>query len=129
MHRLISVSLCVVGAALAVAACTRASEVDEASPPPAAAPAEAPAQATTPEAPAISTEDACRQIVERQYGQAGPAVTFLNGEISWRAPVDGGRLSFACAVDGDQVSLTREGETQTYSLNTSAADAAQEEAP
>lgn len=79
--------------------------------------------------PAISTEDACRQIVERQYGQVGPAVTFLNGEISWRAPVDGGRLSFACAVDGDQVSLTREGETQTYSLNTSAADAAQEEAP
>lgn len=78
--------------------------------------------------PVISTEAACRQAIEAQFGQSGPAVTFVGGAISWRAPVDGGRMSFDCAVDGDTVSLTREGQTQTYTLNAAADDAAEEEA-
>jgi hypothetical protein len=77
---------------------------------------------------AISTEDACRQAVQAQFGQEGPAVTFIDGVISWRAPVDGGRLSFTCAVNGHQVSLTREGETQVVTLNTAADSSAQQEA-
>ena len=81
-----------------------------------------------PAQPAISTEAACRQIVERQFGQSGDAVTVEGANISWRAPVDGGRLRFACAVDGDQVSLTRDGQVQTFSLNETADETAQEEA-
>jgi hypothetical protein len=78
---------------------------------------------------AISTEDACRQAVQAQFGQQGPAVTFIDGVISWRAPVDGGRLSFTCAVDGNAVSLTRDGETQIVTLNATADRSAQQEAP
>ncbi len=81
-----------------------------------------------PDRPQVSVENACRQIVERQFGQSGDAVTFEGANISWRAPVDGGRLRFACAVDGDQVSLTRDGQVQTFSLNETADETAQEEA-
>ena len=130
MRRLISASLCLVGTALAVAACTRASETDDARLPAAAQPAEVSDEpaAVSSGAP-VSDEVACRRAVEIQYGQSGPAITFLNGEISWRAPVDGGRLSFTCAVEGTDVTLTRDGQRQVVTLNTSADAAAQEEAP
>ena len=83
------------------------------------------------DAPALPTrtaEEACRQIVERHFGQSGDAVAFEGSNISWRAPVDGGRMHFACAVNGDRVTLTRDGQVQTFSLNQTAANPAQEEA-
>lgn len=116
---------------LTLAACSEPAAAPEAQvEAPAAAPAaEAPAEtAEVAPAAALSVEGACRQAVEAQFGQSGPAVTFFGGAISWRAPVDGGRLSFDCAVNGDTVSLTREGQTQTYTLNAAATDAAEEEA-
>jgi len=117
-------------AALTMAACSRAENTtaDPASEPEVATDmAAAPADAVE-VSQVQSSEAACRQAVQAQFGQEGPAVTFINGEISWRAPVDGGRLSFACTVDGSQVSLTREGETQVVTLNTTAAAPAQQEA-
>ncbi len=83
------------------------------------------------DAPALPTrtaEEACRQIVERHFGQSGDAVAFEGSNISWRAPVDGGRMRFVCAVNGDRVTLTRDGQVQTFSLNQTAANPAQEEA-
>lgn len=78
--------------------------------------------------PAVSTERACRQAVQVQFGQSGPAVTFIDGVVSWRAPVDGGRLSFTCTVNGDAVSLARESETLVVTLNAPADRSAQQEA-
>lgn len=115
---------------LAVGACSRPSDAPsgptsepEIATEPAAAPADAVAASQAP-----SAETACRQAVQTQYGQEGGAVTFTDGTISWRAPVDGGRLSFACAVNGQTVTLTREGETRTITLNTAADPSVQQEA-
>ena len=128
MGRLISASAGL-AVALAMSGCSPATEDAQTTPPPAAAPESAPVVA--PQAPApISLEAACRQAVETNYGQAGEAVTFEAGSaiVSWRAPVDGGRLSFTCAVDGDAVTLTRDGQIQVVTLNTSADETAQQEA-
>lgn len=114
---------------LTLAGCSEPAAAPEAEAPAGAPAAEAPVEtAAVAPASALSVEDACRQAVEARFGQSGPAVTFFGGAISWRAPVDGGRLSFDCAVNGDTVSLTREGQTQTYTLNAAATDAAEEEA-
>jgi len=78
--------------------------------------------------PAVSMERACRQAVQVQFGQEGQAVTFIGGVVSWRAPVDGGRLSFTCTVNGDAVSLAREGETLVVTLNAPSDRSAQQEA-
>ena len=88
-----------------------------------------PAATTQADAP-VSLEAACREAVETNYGQVGEAVSFEAGSatVSWRAPVDGGRLSFTCAVDGDAVTLTRDGQIQVVTLNTSADETAQQEA-
>ena len=104
--------------------------------------AEAPAAAAAPEAPAAATaasaprtlEDACRTAVNMMYGQDGAAVTFEpSGEgvatVTWRAPVDGGRLTFQCTADGDQVSLSHESRQVSVNLsNNAVASATQQEA-
>ena len=119
----------VLAAALAVSACSPAAEVSEAAEAPAAVAQPAAEVAPTP-APAPTLEAACRQAVETNYGQVGQAVTFEAGAetVSWRAPVDGGRLIFTCALEGDTVTLTRDGQTQVVTLNTSAVQSAQQEA-
>jgi hypothetical protein len=70
----------------------------------------------------MSVEQMCREAARRLYGQDGAAVSFdaSNFSISWPAPVDGGRLAFACSHVGNQVSLTRDGERQTVDVLTSA---------
>lgn len=123
-------SVMVSATALAVVAC--APEGDAAPP----ASAEPPAEAVADQAPApaqeaafeLTVEEACRRAVQDQYGQGGAAVTYVGGVISWRAPVDGGRLSFGCAVTGNEVWLTRDGEVQVVTLNTTADSSAQQEA-
>ncbi len=82
---------------------------------------EAPAAAVAPaveQAPALTIEASCRQAVERLYGQTGTAVTFDESDfsLSWPAPVDGGRLRFACGVVGSQVTLSNERQSQTVDL-------------
>lgn len=81
------------------------------------------------EAP-VSLEAACRQAVQVQYGQADADIAYdaPTGTVSWRAPVDGGRLSFACAVQGGQVTLAREGQAQIITLPTSTAGTVEKEA-
>jgi hypothetical protein len=76
----------------------------------------------------VSTETACRQAVQVQYGQAEADVAYDAGTVSWRAPVDGGRLSFTCAVQGAQVTLSRDGQTQIVILPTSTAGTVEKEA-
>ena len=49
-------------------------------------------------------QSACRDVVNRMFGQEGDAVTFKStgervAEVSWRAPVDGGRLEFECDLN------------------------------
>jgi hypothetical protein len=103
-------------AGLAVTACGQA----PADPAPAAA--EAPVTDTAPPsaapAPALSIEQSCRQAVEILYGQSGAAVTFDASDfnLSWPAPVDGGRLAFACSVVGSQVTLSNARQTRTVDL-------------
>lgn len=68
--------------------------------------------------PALSIEESCRQAVEVLYGQSGAAVTFDASDfsLSWPAPVDGGRLNFACSVVGSQVTLSNDRQTRTVDL-------------
>ena len=99
-----------------------------------------PATATPAEVAPVATaaapanlEAACRDVVNRMYGQEGDAVAFTatgerTAQVSWRAPVDGGRLSFACSVQGSTVSLSRDGQTQTVTLPTSTAGTVEKEA-
>ena len=77
-----------------------------------------------------SLVDACRQAVKLQYGQAEADIDYdaPTGTVSWRAPVDGGRLTFSCAVQGDRVTLVREGQTQLITLPTSTAGTVEKEA-
>lgn len=68
--------------------------------------------------PALLIEESCRQAVEVLYGQSGSAVTFVASDfsVSWPAPVDGGRLNFACSVVGSQVTLANDRQTRTIDL-------------
>lgn len=102
---------------------------EDAAAPVAPTPAAEPAPVVQAEAP-VSLEAACRQAVQVQYGQADADIAYdaPTGTVSWRAPVDGGRLSFACAVQGGQVTLTREGQTQLITLPTSTAGTVEKEA-
>lgn len=107
--------LILIVAGLAVSACGQS---------PANAPSEAveaPAAVIAPAvqpAPALTIEDSCRQAVERLYGQTGTAVTFDQSDfsVSWPAPVDGGRLRFACNLVGSQITLANERQSQTVDL-------------
>ena len=78
----------------------------------------------------VSPEAACRQAVTIQYGQAEADVAYdaAAGAVSWRAPVDGGRLSFSCVVRGAEVTLSRDGQTQTVTLPISTAGTVEKEA-
>ncbi len=72
--------------------------------------------------PALSIEASCRQAVETLYGQSGTAVSFdvSDFSVSWPAPVDGGRLKFACSVVGSQITLSNDRQTQTVDLTSPA---------
>jgi hypothetical protein len=109
-------------AALALTACGQSAGDPPANAYVAAEPA---ADATSPMAettPALSIEASCRQAVETLYGQSGTAVSFDASDfsVSWPAPVDGGRLKFACSVVGGQVTLSNDRQTQTVDLSTPA---------
>lgn len=64
------------------------------------------------------------------YGQGDDAVTFDAAAftVSWRAPVDGGQVTFTCSVKDSSVSLSRDGQTQTVSLSSEAGQPADSEA-
>ncbi len=86
--------------------------------------------------PVVLTADqlrsVCQTALSNIHGQRVDVIQIdgIDGETvraSWPAPVDGGRLIFTCAVNGADVTLTRDGQTQTHIL-TSSASAAQGEA-
>ncbi len=114
-----------------LAACGEGGKVaPEASTAPAtAAPAQvAPvAMAATP----ANLETACRDVVNRMYGQEGDAVVFTatgerTAQVSWRAPVDGGRLEFECRAEADGAGLFRDGQRMSVDVQMAAAAAKQE---
>ena len=99
-----------------------------------AAPA-APAVAVAPAAAApADLEASCRQAVLRLAGQEGETVQFRargasTATVSWRAPVDGGRLTMVCTVGADGVELATDvGQVSVDASTVPAASAAQEEA-
>ena len=112
-------------AGVALASCGEQTEAPVAAPT-AADPAPAPA---TPVAQ-LTPEQSCREAVRILYGQEGDAVTFDKDDfsISWPAPVDGGRLAFACSFAGSQVSLTRDGKRQTIDISSPASTPVLQEA-
>ncbi len=122
--------MCGLGAmsVLLLSACGQPAETVEApeasSVTPTATPAPVPTTAT-------DLEGACRDVVERMFGQTGEAVTFKaagegRAEVSWPAPVDGGVLSFECRADGDRVGLFREGRSMSVDVQMTAPAAKQE---
>ena len=94
-----------------------------------AAPAEV-APVATAAAPA-NLEAACRDVVNRMYGQEGDAVAFIatgerTAQVSWRAPVDGGRLEFECRAQADGAGLFRDGQPMSVDVQMAAPAAKQE---
>lgn len=96
--------------ALTLAACGERAE--KAAPTPEAAAPMAPAVAAPPATPVALTDAdlrrVCRAGLAAIHGQDENSITIdaLNGPIvnvSWRAPVDGGRRRAQCRVDGDLV--------------------------
>lgn len=88
------------------------------------------APATTAAAPA-NLEAACRDVVNRMYGQEGDAVVFTatgerTAQVSWRAPVDGGRLEFECRAEADGADLFRDGQRMSVDVQMAAPAAKQE---
>ena len=109
-----------------LAACGEAEKAASQAPaaPEAATPAPVPTTAT-------DLEAACRDVVNRMFGQTGDAVTFKaagegRAEVSWPAPVDGGVLSFECRADGDRVGLFRDGREMSVDVQMAAPAAEQE---
>ena len=94
-----------------------------------AAPAEV-APVATAAAPA-NLEAACRDVVNRMYGQESDAVAFTatgerTAQVSWRAPVDGGRLEFECRAEADGAGLFRDGQPMSVDVQMAAPAAKQE---
>jgi hypothetical protein len=94
-----------------------------------AAPADV-ARVATAAAPA-NLEAACRDVVNRMYGQEGDAVVFTatgerTAQVSWRAPVDGGRLEFECRAEADGAGLFRDGQRMSVDVQMAAPAAKQE---
>jgi hypothetical protein len=94
-----------------------------------AAPAEV-APVATAAAPA-NLEAACRDVVNRMYGQEDDAVVFTatgerTAQVSWRAPVDGGRLEFECRAQADGAGLFRDGQPMSVDVQMAAPAAKQE---
>ena len=104
--------------------------------PAAAAPAApaVPAVVPTPAAAPADLEASCRQAVLRLAGQEGETVQFRaqgtsTATMSWRAPVDGGRLTMTCTVSANGVELATDvGQVSVDASTVPAASAAQEEA-
>jgi len=98
----------------------------------------APATATPAEVAPVATaaapanlEAACRDVVNRMYGQEGDAVVFTatgerTAQVSWRAPVDGGRLEFECRAEADGAGLFRDGQRMSVDVQMAAPAAKQE---
>lgn len=114
-----------------LAACGEGEKVaPEASAAPAtAAPVEV-APVATAAAPA-NLEAACRDMVNRMYGQEGDPVVFTatgerTAQVSWRAPVDGGRLEFECRAEADGAGLFRDGQRMSVDVQMAAPAAKQE---
>ncbi|WP_404414649.1 hypothetical protein [Brevundimonas vesicularis] len=104
----------------------------EASTAPATASAEAaPVAAQAALAAPANLETACRDVVNRMYGQEGDAVAFTatgerTAQVSWRAPVDGGRLEFECRAEADGAGLFRDGQRMSVDVQMAAPAAKQE---
>ncbi len=116
-----------------LAACDEGGRVaPEAPPAPEAASAEA--EPVAPEAASAAPanlEAACRDVVNRMYGQEGDAVVFTatgerTAQVSWRAPVDGGRLEFECRAQADGAGLFRDGQRMSVDVQMAAPAAKQE---
>lgn len=116
-----------------LAACDEGGRVaPEAPPAPEAASAEA--EPVAPEAASAAPanlEAACRDVVNRMYGQEGDAVAFTatgerTAQVSWRAPVDGGRLEFECRAQADGAGLFRDGQPMSVDVQMAAPAAKQE---
>ncbi|MBB5770736.1 hypothetical protein HNP47_000705 [Brevundimonas vesicularis] len=98
----------------------------------------APATPTPAEVASVATaaapanlEAACRDVVNRMYGQEGDAVAFTatgerTAQVSWRAPVDGGRLEFECRAEADGAGLFRDGQRMSVDVQMAAPAAKQE---
>ncbi|WP_295227366.1 hypothetical protein [uncultured Brevundimonas sp.] len=116
-----------------LAACDEGGRVaPEAPPAPEAASAEAaPVAAQAASAAPANLEAACRDVVYRMYGQEGDAVAFTatgerTAQVSWRAPVDGGRLEFECRAQADGAGLFRDGQPMSVDVQMAAPAAKQE---
>lgn len=76
-------------------------------------------------------EPMCREAVSRMFGQEGDVVTFerlgeTRASVSWRAPVDGGKLNFECRTEGGSVELVREDWTLSVNAKQTVASVEQE---
>ncbi|WP_295218794.1 hypothetical protein [uncultured Brevundimonas sp.] len=116
-----------------LAACDEGRRVaPEAPPAPEAASAEvAPVAPEAASAAPADLEAACRDVVNRMYGQEGDAVAFTatgdrTAQVSWRAPVDGGRLEFECRAQADGAGLFRDGQPMSVDVQMAAPAAKQE---
>ena len=116
-----------------LAACDEGGRVaPEAPPAPEAASAEvAPVAPEAASAAPANLEAACRDVVNRMYGQEGDAVAFTatgerTAQVSWRAPVDGGRLEFECRAEADGADLFRDGQRMSVDVQMAAPAAKQE---
>lgn len=109
-------------------------EGERAAPEASTAPATAATAEVTPvatAAPPANLEAACRDVVNRMYGQEGDAVVFIatgerTAQVSWRAPVDGGRLEFECRAEADGAGLFRDGQRMSVDVQMAAPAAKQE---
>lgn len=109
-------------------------EGEKAAPKASAAPATAAPAEVAPVATAAAPgnlEAACRDVVNRMYGQEGDAVVFTatgerTAQVSWRAPVDGGRLEFECRAQADGAGLFRDGQPMSVDVQMAAPAAKQE---
>lgn len=109
-------------------------EGERAAPEASTAPATAATAEVTPvatAAPPANLEAACRDVVNRMYGQEGDAVVFTatgerTAQVSWRAPVDGGRLEFECRAEADGAGLFRDGQRMSVDVQMAAPAAKQE---
>ncbi|KQP46430.1 hypothetical protein ASF31_04205 [Brevundimonas sp. Leaf280] len=116
-----------------LAACDEGGRVaPEAPPAPEAASAEAaPVAAQAASAAPANLEAVCRDVVNRMYGQEGDSVAFTatgerTAQVSWRGPVDGGRLEFECRAQADGAGLFRDGQPMSVDVQMAAPAAKQE---
>lgn len=130
MKRIAASLLCLI----ALAAC---GEREDTAAPTAAAPVAPPAPATKPASTVAAPADleaSCRQAVLRLAGQEGDTVQFRahganTATMTWRAPVDGGRLTMTCKGGLNGVDLSNDDrQTSADASPVSAVLPAQEEA-